>query len=131
VGRPFSCSCPEGSGVFHLGLGRDAGAVVRAFGVFIAVDQLDHGERRVVAMAETGFEDAGVAALAILVALSERVEELHDHIIFLELGSGETTVRKTAFLAERDQLLDDGLELLRLGQGRGDLLVADQRDRSL
>jgi hypothetical protein len=38
-----------------------------------------------------------------------------------------TTSVQVALLAERDQLLDEGTELLRLGQGRGDLLVLDQR----
>ena len=62
-------------------------------GVDVAIDKLDDRQRGVVAVAEASFQDAGVAALAVLVALCERIEELHDDIVFLELGSSETTVR--------------------------------------
>jgi hypothetical protein len=38
--------------------------------------KLDHGHRRIVAIAEAGLEDAGVTAVAVLVALAKRVEQL-------------------------------------------------------
>ena len=39
----------------------------------------------------------------------------------------QTTVRKAALLGERDQLLDVRTQFLRLGDGRHDLLVLDER----
>ena len=38
----------------------------------------------------------------------------------------QTTVRKTALLGKRDQLLDIGAKLLRLGDGGLDLLMLDE-----
>src|SRR6201996_761360 len=43
-------------------------AGILALGVDVAVDELDNRHRGVVAVAETGLDDAGVAALAVLVA---------------------------------------------------------------
>jgi hypothetical protein len=40
---------------------------------------------------------------------------------------GEAAVAEAALLGQRDQLLDVGPKLLRLGGGGGDLLVLDQR----
>src|SRR6266496_2399358 len=53
-------------------------AGILALGVDVAVDEFDHGHRRVVAVAEAGLDDAGVAALAVLVAGRQRVKQLLD-----------------------------------------------------
>jgi hypothetical protein len=56
------------------------GEIVLAFGVHIAVDQFDHRDRRVIAVAETGLEHAGVTAVAILVARADHLKELLDDV---------------------------------------------------
>src|SRR5438309_906642 len=61
---------------------------VLALGIDVAIDELDHGHRGVVAVAEAGLDDAGVATLAILVAGRERVEQLPDLILVAHLGDG-------------------------------------------
>src|SRR6185437_15436963 len=76
---------------------------VLPLGVDVAVDELDHGHRRVVAVAEAGLDDAGVAALAVLVAGRQRVEQLLDHVGVAHLGDGLAAVGKPTLLAERDQ----------------------------
>src|SRR5262249_33412255 len=82
--------------------------------------------RGVVAVTEAGLDDAGVAALAILVARRQRVEQLLDHVGVAHLGDRLAAVGEAALLAERDKLLDDRTQLLCLGQRGDDLLVLDQ-----
>src|SRR5215216_2497708 len=53
---------------------------VLAAGVLVAVDELDHRHRGVVAEAEAGLEHAGVAAAPRLVARAEHLEELPHHV---------------------------------------------------
>src|SRR5215211_5196591 len=91
--------------------------------LFVAVDELDHRHRGVVAEAEAGLEHAAIAAAALLVARSEHLEELLDHGVVAQLRHGDATGMKVAALAERDQLLDHRTQILRLGQGGDDLLV--------
>src|SRR6185312_15394007 len=57
------------------------------------------------------------------------VEELGELGVVHQPRLSEPTVRKPAVLGERDQLLDVGAKLLRLGRGRRDLLVLDERGR--
>src|SRR4051812_44169404 len=104
-------------------------ARVHAAGVLVTVDELDHGQGRVVAVAEAGLEDAAVAAVALLVARPEHLEELADHAVVAQLRHGEAAGVKVAALAERDQPLEHGAKVLRLGKRRDDLLVLDQRGR--
>ena len=54
---------------------------VLALGIDVAIDEFDHGHRGVVAVAEAGLDDAGVAALAVLVAGRQNVEQLLDLIL--------------------------------------------------
>src|SRR6202048_2313231 len=89
-------------------------AGVLALGVDVAVDEFDHGHRGVVAVAEAGLDDAGVAALAVLVAGRPRVEQLANLILVAHFGDRLAAHRKTALLAERDELLDDRPQLLGL-----------------
>ena len=51
-------------------------AAVEALGVDVAVDELDHRQRGVVAVAEAGLQDADIAALTVLVARAEDGEQL-------------------------------------------------------
>src|SRR3546814_7045341 len=44
---------------------------------------------------------------------------------------GQTTVRQATLLGEGDQLLDIGTQFLRLGRGRQDLLMLDERSREV
>src|SRR5215475_5851048 len=99
---------------------------ILALGIDVAVDELDHGHRRVVAVAEAGLDDARVTALAVLVAGRQRVEQLLDHVGVAHLGDGLAAVGEPALLAERDELLDDRTQLFGLGQRGDDLLVLDQ-----
>src|SRR5262249_23666461 len=95
----------------------------------VALDDLDHRGRRVVAVAEPGLHDAQIAAVALLVARADHLEQLLDHRHVADLGDRLAPSVQVAALAERDQLLDDRAQLLRLGQRGGDLLVLDQRGR--
>src|SRR6476620_6246770 len=61
-------------------------AGIEALGVDVAVDEFDHGHRRVVAIAEAGLDDAGVAALAVLVAGCQRVKQLPHLILVAHFG---------------------------------------------
>jgi hypothetical protein len=88
-GWPRSCERPESRKAARFG----------ALGVDVAVDQLDHRQRGVVAMAEAGLEDAGVAAAAVLVARPSVSNSFTD-IVFLELRSrsAEATGVRSPFL---------------------------------
>src|SRR5580704_8226967 len=102
-------------------------ARIQALGVDVAVDEFNHRHRRVVAVAEAGLDDAGIAALPILVAGGDDVEQLADLILVAHLRDRLAAHRKAALLAERDQLLHDRAQFLRLRQRGDDLLVLDQR----
>ena len=104
-------------------------ARILALGLDVAVDELDHADRRRIAVAEAGLEDAGIAALALRVARAEHVEELLDDRLVLELRDRLAAGMQVAALAERHQLLDDRTQVLRLGQGGDDLLMLDERGR--
>src|SRR5262249_43753696 len=78
-----------------------------------------------------GFEDTRVAALALLVALGQRTEELAGRGFIAEDCIDLPARMLIAALAERDQLLDVGAQVFRLRQGRRDLLMFDQRRRQI
>src|SRR5690606_2796040 len=50
-------------------------AAILAFGGTIAFNQLDHGHRRVVAIAEASFQNAGIAALTVFIAGCKHVKQ--------------------------------------------------------
>src|SRR5690348_2613468 len=56
------------------------GAGILPLGIDVAIDELDHSHRRVVAVAEARLDDAGITAVAVLVAGGQRVEQLLDLI---------------------------------------------------
>src|SRR5690242_2255603 len=74
-----------GEGLRRLGFLFLHRAGILTLGVDVAVDELDHSHRGVVAIAEAGLDDAGVAALTILVARGQRVEQLLDHVDIAQL----------------------------------------------
>src|SRR4051794_14510693 len=71
-----------------LFLGR---AGVLALGVHIAVDEFDHRHRRIVAVTEASLDDTGIAALAVLVARGQRIEQLADLILIAHFADGLAT----------------------------------------
>src|SRR5262249_53473690 len=82
--------------------------------------------RRHVAEAVARLEDAQVAAAALGVARTERREELVRDIGIAQEADRLTAGVQAAALAERDQLLDDRTQVLRLVQRGRDLLVLDE-----
>src|SRR5215218_3724712 len=93
------------SGLNDLGLlGR---ARILAARIDVTIDELDHGHRRIVAEAEASLQNAGVAAVAVLVASAKNGEELLHHGLVAQLRHGLAAGMQVAALAERDQLLDD------------------------
>ncbi len=105
------------------------GPEVLALGGDVAVDELDDRDRRGVGGANAGLDDPAIAAIALGVARGDHVEQLGELDLVHQPRLGEATVRQAAVLGQRDQLLDIGAKLLRLGRGGGDLFVLDERGR--
>src|SRR6218665_965396 len=61
--------------------GGNASLVGCALGVHVALNELDDGERSVVALTEAGLHDAKVAAVAGCVTRSDRVEQLANCVL--------------------------------------------------
>src|SRR6202040_2684683 len=100
---------------------------IEALGIDVAVDEFDHRHGRVIAVAEAGLDDAGIAALPVLVAGGQHVEQFPGLVEVAHLRDRLPAHGETALLAERDQLFHDRAQLLRLWQRGDDLLVLDQR----
>src|SRR5262249_23028562 len=119
--------CRGGSlGLRHLLGGRTGNEPLSCL---VAINELDHRDPRRVAVAIAGPYHAGIAAGAVLVAPAHDVGELPDPCDIAHLGDRLPARVQIAALAERDQLLDDRAQVLRLRQGGDDLLVLDQRRR--
>src|SRR5262249_7720105 len=97
-----------------LVLGR---AGISSLRVDIAIDEFDHTDRRRVAVTEAGLEHPRIAAVALLVARADDLEQLLDHGHVADFGDRLAAGMQVAALAERHQLLDDRTEVLRLRQG--------------
>src|ERR1700704_3538729 len=54
-------------------------AGIQALGIDVTLDELDHCDRRVVAVAKARLHNAGIAAVAVLVARTQHVEQLLHH----------------------------------------------------
>src|SRR5215212_4472865 len=93
----------------------------------IAVDEFDYADGRRVAVAIARLEHAGVTAVARRITRAKHVEQLLHHWRIAQLCGCLTARMEVAALCERDQLLDDRAQVLRLGKRRDDLLVLDQR----
>src|SRR5690606_6695495 len=79
LSRPFSILHPERSGGFGgVCFSSNAGLVGCALGIDVAIDELDDGERGVVAVAVAGLHDAQVATVAAGVPRRDRVEQLRN-----------------------------------------------------
>src|SRR5439155_12987002 len=72
-----------------------------------------------------------VASVAVREARPDLVEELVDDVLRAQEGEGLTVVVHSASPAERDHLLGDRLDGLRLRLGRLDPAVLDQRAREI
>src|SRR5262249_33886377 len=92
-----------------------------------AIDQLDHGERRGVAGAHAEPHDTRAAALPALVAARPLVAQLLQDRATVDEGRRSPPGVQAALLAERDHAIAPALELLRLGVGRADGLVLEER----
>ena len=91
------------------------------------LDELDHGHRRVVALARPHLGDAGVAAVAVLVPRADLGEQLvHDALVTDDREHPATRVQVTA-LGEGDEAFGQRTQPLGLGLGRGDPAVLEQR----
>src|SRR5690606_28343323 len=118
----------SGRGFLALGLLRHRARIL-ALGLGIAVDQLDHRHLGRIAVAEPGLDDPAIAAGPLLVALCEGREELLGDRGILKRRQGLAPRVKPAALPERDEPLHDRPQVLCLGQGRGDLLMLQERMR--
>src|SRR6516162_355401 len=115
---------------FGLGFGlRLHRSGVLPFRLHVAIDEFDDRDGGGIAIAEAGLEDAGIAAVAVLVAGTEHLEQFLDHGDVAHLRDRLAARVQVATLAERDQFLDDRPQVLRLRQRGHDLLVLDERRR--
>ncbi len=94
---------------------------------FGAVDEFDPGHGSAVAVAIAAFEDADVAAGAILVTRTEFGEELAHGGLVAHAAEGQTAIGYAVFLCQRDERFGDGAQFLRLCQRRLDDFVFHQR----
>src|SRR5262249_21310639 len=101
---PPAASWPSGRCRRRLGLGLllGDGTGILALRLDVAIDELDHRDRRGIAVAKARLEHAGVAAVAVLVAGAEHLEQLLDHGEVAHLRDGLATRVQVAALSERD-----------------------------
>lgn len=71
--------------------GLDPGAVRSTFGGFITANKFNHCHWRVVTMAETGLENAGITPAAILVTRADDLEQLFDLLFVAGAGNRQPT----------------------------------------
>src|SRR5256885_12492377 len=74
---------------------------ILALGIHVAIDKLDHADRRAVAMAIASLEHAGVAAVAGGIARTEHVEQLLHHGRIAQLRGRLAARMQVAPLGER------------------------------
>src|SRR5262245_45640847 len=73
----------------------------------VAIDEFDHRDGSGIAVTEAGFEHSGVAAVAVLVAGTQHVEQLLDHADVSHLRNRLAARMQIAAFGQRDQVLDD------------------------
>src|ERR1700685_2893587 len=83
--------------------GRPDRTGVLALFLHVAVDELDHRHRGVVAVTVAGLEHADVAAVAGGVARAERGEELADLVDVADAGDGDASGVQVALLRQGHQ----------------------------
>src|SRR3954453_16786636 len=92
-------------------IGGDGGGMPRevlaALGVLIAIDELDHADRRGIAVAIAGLHHPRITTIAVLVAGPDDLQELLPHRDVADLRDRLAPGVQVAALAERYQLLDD------------------------
>src|SRR5687767_12027467 len=94
-----------------------------------ALDQLDARHLGAVTLPVTGLEDPGVAALSGGVPRTDLLEQLVGDVALLHVPHREAAGVERALLRLRDQLLDEGPQLLRLRFRGLDRAVLQQRLR--
>src|SRR5579871_5269376 len=110
-----------------LGPGRGlAPARLFALRPLLGAGELDHRKRRGVAAAEAELDHPRVAAVALLEARRNLVEQLLDGVARADEVEGAAARGQVAALAERDHPIGEAAQLLGLGVGGADALVADQ-----
>src|SRR6266850_6360919 len=107
------------------------GAVLAFLAALDAVHQLEDDQRRVVARAPSRLDDACVAAVAVREAGGDRVEEGADHLGVRHHRQHLAPRVEALALGQRDHVLGGAAHGLGLGLGRGDPLVAEQRDQEV
>src|SRR5690606_34744548 len=93
----------------------------------VAIDELDDRHRGVVAVTEARLHDAQVPAVALRITRRDGLEQALDDALVADLGDNLTASMQVAALAQRDELLDDRAQILRLFERGDDLLVLDER----
>src|SRR5207248_660964 len=97
----------------------------------IEVDELEINHLGCVAGSVAELDDPGVAARSVGHPRPDVVEQLVHHLLGAEHGERLTARVKVATPAERDHLLGEGLDGLRLRLGRPDPAVLDERARQV
>src|SRR5262245_3810305 len=96
-----------------------------------ALDELDARHLGAVTFAVTGFENARIAARTARELRSELLEELVRRFALVDMTRSEATRVQRAGARLRDQLLDERTQLFRLGFGRLDRAMLDERRREI
>src|SRR5262249_58259555 len=91
----------------------------------VTIDQLDYRDGSGIAVAEAGLHHPGVAAVAILVARTQHLEELLDHLDIAHLRNRLAARMEIAALGARAQFLDNGPQGLGLRQCAVELFALD------
>src|SRR5690348_1542579 len=95
------------------------------------LDQFDARHLRAVTLAVTGLQNARVSALSRCITRPDLLEELVRGLALLDVADRQAALMERPRLRLRDQLLDEGPELLRLRFRRLDRAVFDERRREI
>src|SRR5450830_563339 len=92
------------------------------------IEQFNESHRRIVANAETHFQDTNVAAVTCCVTWAQFGEQLADDFTVTQAGKCQTLVGQCIGLAQCQDRLDDAAQFLGFWQGCFDGFVAQQGD---
>lgn len=95
----------------------------------IIVDEFDDGELRPIPRTLSKLDDAGVPTRPIADTLSNLFEELSHHLLVLEVAENLSAIVLSVLFRPRNQGLHKRTKRLRLRDGRGDLLIFNERIR--
>src|SRR5581483_9546654 len=117
--------------VLRVGLFGGALAGLFGFGLALFAGEFDYRKRGGVAAPEAVLDDAGIAAVAVLEARRDLVKELFDGVVRAHEGVGAPPRGQIVLLSQRHHPIRDAPELLRLGIGRADSSMADERQHEV